>query len=178
MRLRTVVRRWLCALLLVPAASLAAAGARAGATAAVTAVSTSLLSSGDGGDCQWQEDAFADEDAFLCPGAGGFRVYIRSLGVDQWPAFSRGRELSDLRAGILRVTGADVIDLTGDTMEWRMAGERPVAAIFQMRTERDDGSQSTSHIVARVTGDRICVVGQATSQEAARRMADGGGGCR
>lgn len=103
---------------------------------------------------------------------------MRTVGIDTWPAFAIGHQLSDLHASIARISGADVIALTGEPMEWRMAGEQPVAAIFQMRTERNDGSQSTSYVVARIAGDHVCVAGQAANEDAARRMADGGSGCR
>jgi hypothetical protein len=146
--------------------------------AANAALSTSLLPSSEGGECEWRENAFADEDAFLCPGAGGFKVYVRGAGIDSWPAFSRGHELSDLRAGLSRITGADVIILTGEPMEWRMAAGRPIAAIFRMRSESRTGGETVAYIVARISGDRVCVIGQAANEVAARRIADGGGGCR
>ena len=158
----------LCAALLLIATATAAA---------ITAVSTSLLPTSEGGQCEWRENAFTDEDAFLCPGAAGFRVYVRGAGIDSWPAFARGQELSDLRVGISRVTAADVIALTGEPMEWRMAAGRPVAAIFQMRIESGTGGETIAYIVARIAGDRVCVTGSATAEAAARRLADGGGGC-
>jgi hypothetical protein len=157
----------LCAALLLMATATAAA---------ITAVSTSLLPTSECGECEWRENAFADEDAFLCPGAGGFRVYVRGAGIDSWPAFARGQELSDLRVGIARLAGADVIALTGEPMEWRMAAGRPVAAIFRMRTESDTGGETLAYIVARIAGDRVCVAGSAAAEAAARRLADGGGG--
>jgi hypothetical protein len=146
--------------------------------AAIAAVSTSLVPRSEGGECEWRENAFADEDAFLCPGAGGFKVYVRGAGVDTWPAFARGHEVSDLRAGISRIIGADVIALTGAPMEWRLAAGRPIAAIFQMRGESDAGGKGLVYIVARIAGDRVCIAGTATGDAAARRIADDGGGCR
>lgn len=164
----------LVAVTTTPAAAIAATAAKP----AGTSLSTSLLPTSEGGECEWRENAFADEDAFVCPGTGGFRVYVRGAGIDSWPAFARGREVSDLRAGISHIAAADVIALTGEPMEWRLAGERPVAAIFQMHTERDAGGEATVYIVARVAGDRVCVIGRADREIAARRLADGAGGCR
>ncbi len=171
----TIACRDLYAVFLLVAILLMATATAAGAA---TTAFTSLLPTSENGECEWRENAFADEDAFLCPGMGGYRVYVREEGVDSWLAFTRGRELSDLHAGILRVTGADVIALTGEPLEWRMADDRPVAAIFQARTESGSGGDTTTYIVARISGDRVCVAGRAADEATAKRMADGGGGCR
>lgn len=166
----TVASRGLCAALLLMATAATAE--------TITTVSTSLLPTSEGGECEWRENAFADEDAFLCPGAGGYRVYVRDGGVESWPAFTRGRQLSDLRAGITSVIGTDIVALTGEPMEWRMVGARPAAAIFQIRADDGTGGDILAYVVARVGGDRVCVAGRAADAAAARRIADRGGGCR
>ena len=165
----TIACRGLCAAFILMATA---------AAAAMTAASTSLLPTSEGGECEWRENAFADEDAFLCPGAGGFRIYVREAGVESWPAFTRGRQVSDLRAGITKVIGTDVVALTGEPMEWRMAGNRPAAAIFQIRADNGSGGDILAYVVARIAGDRVCVIGRAADEAAARRLADGAGGCR
>jgi hypothetical protein len=177
MRIEAVAGRAVMARVLILAAVLVLAGPPA--MAATAGTETSLLPVSAGGACRWQADAIADEDAFVCPGAGGYSVLIRQRGVDSWPEFGRGGRLSDLRDGIRRITGADVVALTGAPMEWRFGGGgEPRAALFQVQAETDAGSVATLYVVARLSGGRACIAGRADSPGSARRLADGGAGCR
>lgn len=161
-------------------ASLPIAAVTGAPATAAEATLTSLRPASDGGDCQWREDMFVDASGFLCPGVGAYAVLIRLAGVDSWPVFRRNGRLSDLRAAIVASTGADSLALTGEDMEWRLdrPGGQPRAALFRIRAEHDAGTTTTPYLVARMTPAGACLIGQAADATAARRLADGGAGCR
>lgn len=126
-------------------------------------------------------DRLLQDGLFRCRGAGGYGVYVVEDDPRSFLVLERGKKLFSLEKPMAtEFTAGDFPNVSGTrNAEWRMAGGRAVALIVRVAYQKaETGKNASTLLVFDLRGDAPALIGAASGNEEARRLADAaqGGG--
>ncbi len=135
---------------------------------------------------EWDDDSAGDYYAAECPALGGYRLFYLGADARSWLELSKdGQSFSFAPWDLEDALEGFFPYVKGDFAEWRLSvnktetnDERPELAthalIYRMASNdiNDETKEIDTLIVLRLEADKVCYLGSATTNEAARLLAD------
>ena len=128
-----------------------------------------------------EQEADAEIDYFTaeCPGREGYRIFHIGGDSRSWIVIKSGEEtVIDLYNDVMRNQPGAFPFVSGKVAEWRYRGEALIALIFRIAgSDLETDKLKSELIVVRFDVKRACMIGVATTNEEARKIADGSKAC-
>lgn len=120
-------------------------------------------------------DRALKDGVFRCKGAGGFSIYVVEEDPRSFLVLERGKKLFSLEKPMIEeFTLGNFPNVSGTKKaEWRIAAGKAVALIVRVAYQKPENGKGSSTLLAfDLRGDAPALIGAASSNDEARRLAD------
>ncbi len=120
-------------------------------------------------------DRVLKDGVFRCKGAGGFWAYVVEDDPRSFLVLQRGKKLFSLEKPMIEeFTLGNFPNVSGTKKaEWRVAAGKAVALIVRVAYQKSENGKDASTVLAfDLRGDAPALIGAASSNDEARRLAD------